>query len=73
MRIQIETNKETQIQTRIKEEEIKLRKKTVKELRQIISRSHRVVDLRGYDKSYAIYQILEDEFGSKAVNNYYGN
>lgn len=49
-----------------------LKKKPVADLRNIIGRSHRVADLKGYDKSGAIRQILDDKYGEKKVDAFFG-
>lgn len=49
-----------------------LKKKPVADLRNIIGRSHRVVDLKGYDKTGAIRQILDDRHGEKKVDAFFG-
>lgn len=49
-----------------------LKKKPVADLRNIIGRSHRVADLKGYDKSGAIRQILDDRYGEKKVDAFFG-
>lgn len=49
-----------------------LKKKPVADLRNIIGRSHRVADLKGYDKAGAIRQILDDKYGEKKVDAFFG-
>ena len=49
-----------------------LKKKSVADLRNTIGRSHRVADLKGYDKAGAIRQILDDKYGEKKVDAFFG-
>ena len=49
-----------------------LKKKPVSDLRNIVGRSHRTADLKGYDKAGAIRQILDDKFGEKKVDAFFG-
>ena len=49
-----------------------LKKKSVADLRNIIGRSHRVADLKGYDKAGALRQILDDKYGEKKVDAFFG-
>jgi len=49
-----------------------LKKKPIADLRNIIGRSHRVVDLKGYDKAGAIRQVLDDRYGEKKVDAFFG-
>jgi len=49
-----------------------LNKKSVADLRNIIGRSHRVADLKGYDKAGALRQILDDKYGEKKVDAFFG-
>lgn len=46
---------------------LELKKKSVKELRDMIKRIHKVVDVNGYDKQGAISTILRDRHGNKKV------
>ena len=48
-------------------EYLELKKKSIKELRDIIKRIHRVVDVSGYDKQGAISDILRSKHGNKKV------
>jgi len=49
-----------------------LKKKSVADLRNIVGRSHRVADLKGYDKAGALRQILDDKYGEKKVDAFFG-
>jgi hypothetical protein len=48
-------------------EYLELKKKPIKELRDMIKRIHRVVDVSGYDKQSAISDILRSRHGNKKV------
>ena len=48
-------------------EYLELKKKSIKELRDIIKRIHRVVDVSGYGKQGAISDILRSKHGNKKV------
>jgi len=49
-----------------------LKKKSIADLRNIIGRNHRVVDLKGYDKAGAIRQVLDDRYGERKVDAFFG-
>jgi len=53
---------------RVNQEYEVLKKKSIKDLRRMISQIHRVVDLKGYDKQGAISDILRSKYGNKAVD-----
>ena len=57
---------------KIKTEYKAFNKLSIKQLRDIVGRSHRTADLKGYDKSLAVSTILRDKFGDKAVKQAFG-
>jgi len=50
----------------------KLKKLPIKSLRNKLSLTHKIVDLKGYDKEGAISQILRDKHGDKKVDAAFG-
>lgn len=49
-----------------------LKKLPIKSLRNKLSQTHKIVDLKGYDKEGAISQILRDKHGDKKVDAAFG-
>ena len=57
---------------KVKDEYKMLKKQSIDQLRKTIGRSHKVVDLKGFNKGDAISQILRDKYGDKAVDKAFG-
>ena len=52
----------------VKKEYLLLKKKSVKDLRNMIAQQDRMANVKEYDKAGAISDILRNQFGSKAVD-----